>query len=295
MALTAAIAAAQERHPAQTDVSALSSQPLTPFERSLLDHIRTTGLVSQGQSPPSAGHNARGLILKSGSAAVLDLTVTGRKYGISLDATGPVLIRNYRFSHRRSDDPYGSGLILGSKSPTTGPTYLSNARIDLKEAGPNPDYRVANNEAITVERGNKLLNVREATLLGAQESGLDNKGDVVMDAVFIASGHRSVRIWSGASLVLVNSTVLAFPGYHGFWFGSGDGVAHLEYYNCRFGAVGDPPGALTDQLPDWMIDREEGANVQITQLDHDPLDRSADSFWIPVRTPTPAGYLAETR
>jgi hypothetical protein len=37
-----------------------------------------------------------------------------------------------------------------------------------------------------------------------------------MDAVFIASGHRPVRLWSGASLVLTNSIVLAMPGFGGF-------------------------------------------------------------------------------
>ncbi len=245
-----------------------------------------------GAAPSPAGHNARGLILSGGPAAVIDLSVKSRKYGISLDRTATVLIRNFRFVDRQSEDAYGSGLILGGTSPTVGPTYLSNAYINLEEAGPNTDYRVANNEAITVERGNNTLNVREASLLGAQELGLDNKGDVVMDAVFIASGHRSVRIWSGASVLLVNSTVLAFPSYHGFWFGAGAKPARLVYYNCRFGRVGDPPEALSTELPEWMIEREDGADAEVVRLERDPLDRGVDSFWVPVATPQPLGYLS---
>jgi hypothetical protein len=283
--------------PGPSVVREFRREPLTPFERRLLDRARSSGEVHEDEAPPPADNNARGIILKSGRAAIVNLAVRERKYGISLDGTGEVLVKNFTFSGRRSKDIYGSGLILGQKDGAKGETFLSNAWIDLGEPGPNPDYKRANNEAITVERGNGPLNIRRAVLIGAEESGLDNKGDVRMDASFIASGHRPVRIWNGASLVLVNSTVLAYPDFAGFWFGGGEGMARLDYYNCRFGRVGDRPEDLTDELPDWMISREEGdpVDVRIRRLTKDPFDRDPQGFWVPADAPEPRGYLGGRR
>lgn len=272
-------------------------EPLTPFELRLLAKARSSGEVHQNKALPPEGDNARGVALKGGPAAVVNLAVRERKYGISLDGTGDVLIKNFTFTSRRSKDIFGSGLILGQKEGAKGETFLSNAWIDLKERGPNPDYKRANNEAIAVERGNGALNVRRAVLIGAEESGLDNKGHVYMDASFVASGHRPVRIWNGASLTLANSTVLAYPGFGGFWFGGGEGVARLDYYNCRFGRVGDRPEDLADELPDWMIARDEDdpVDVRIRRLTRDPFDRDPGGFWAPAETPEPRGFLAGGR
>jgi hypothetical protein len=268
-------------------------EPLTPFEKQLLSRARSSGEVHENEQPPPADDNARGVALKDKRAAIVNLTVRERKYGVSLDGTGDVLIKNFVFSGRRSKDIYGSGLILGQKQGSKGETFLSNAWIDLEENGPNPDYTRANNEAITVERGNGTLNVRRAVLIGAEESGLDNKGHVRMDASFIASGHRPVRVWNGASLVIANSTVLAYPGFGGFWFGGGDGIARLEYYNCRFGRVGDRPEDLSTRIPDWMIakDEDDPVEIRVRRLTTDPFNRDAAGFWIPAESPEPRGYI----
>ena len=269
-------------------------EPLTPFEKSLFTRAdRSGGELHENEAPAPAGDNARGVILTRGDAAIVNLAVFQRKYGVSLDGTGEVLIKNFTFADRKSTDIYGSGLIMGGKTATKGETWLSNAWIDLKGAGPIADYKRANNEAITVERGNKPLNIRRAVLIGGEESGIDNKGDVRMDASFVASGHRPIRIWNGASLVIANSTILAHPKFTGFWFGGGEGVARVDYYNCKFGRIGDRPDQLTDRLPDWMIAKEEGdaTDVRITRLDRDPFSRSPDSFWIRTETPIPSGYL----
>jgi hypothetical protein len=296
LALGAVLAYASAQ-PGSSGVREFRREALTPFERRLLDQARSSGEVHEDEAPPPADNNARGVILKGGRAAIINLAVRERKYGISLDGAGDVLIKNFTFNGRRSKDIYGSGLILGQKEATKGETFLSNAWIDLREPGPNPDYKRANNEAITVERGNGPLNIRRAVLIGAEESGLDNKGDVRMDASFIASGHRPVRIWNGASLVLANSTVLAYPDFAGFWFGGGEGAARLDYYNCRFGRVGDRPEDLTAKLPDWMIAHEEDdpAEVRIRRLTKDPFDRDPQGFWVPTETPRPSGYLAGGR
>jgi hypothetical protein len=273
------------------------SESLTPFEKNFLSHIRQRGELHQDEARPPEENNARGLRLEGGDAAIVNLSVWGRKYGISLDGTRDVLIKNFSFTHRRSKDQYGAGLIMGGKAGTKGVTFLSNAWIDLKESGPEPDYKKANNEAISVERNNRPLNVRRSVLIGGAESGLDNKGDVVMDASFIASGHRPVRIWSGGSLLLVNSTVLAFPDFGGFWFGGGEGVARLDYYNCKFGRVGDQPEDLTSTIPDWMVtpEADDPVDIRIRKLSRDPLDRGPGSFWVPASTPTPPGYLGRRR
>jgi hypothetical protein len=266
-------------------------EAMTPFETNMLRRISADGVVYEDEAPLPANNNARGIALDRGDAAIVNLSVRERKYGISLDGTGDVLIKNFSFIDRRAKDHFGSGLILGQKKPTRGETFLSNAYIDLRERGPNPDYKRANNEDITVERGNGMLNVRQAVLIGAEESGLDNKGDVRMDAVFIASGHRPVRIWSGASLLLTNCIVLAAPDFGGFWFGGGDGVARLDYYNCKFGRIGDRLQELGSHLPGWMVAREDGVDARIARLQRDPLDRSSESFWTPARTPIPRGFL----
>ena len=268
------------------------NEPLTPFERQLLARIRNQGEVHEDEAPPPQGGKARGVKLEGGRAALINLAVRERKYGVSLDGTGDVLIKNYTFDRRSSDDIYGSGLILGQKAATRGETWVSNAWIDLKENGPLADYKRANNEAITVEHGNAALNVRKAALLGGAESGLDNKGQVRMDAVFIASGHRPVRVWKGASLVLANAIVLAFPKFGGFWFGGeGGGDTRLDYFNCRFGRVGDRDADLNSTLPDWMVAVEDDVNPRITRLTRDPFDRGPDSFWVPAKAPMPQGYL----
>ncbi len=273
--------------------SDLQVEPLSPFERRLVDKVRSSGKVVESRTVGPASGNARGMVVEGGGNAILNFSVTGRKYGVSLDGTGEVLIKNFRFMERRSGDRFGSGIILGKTAGTRGETYLSNAWIDLKERGPEPDYQLANNEAISVEGGNRPLNVRRTVMLGGQDAGVDTKGDVRIDASFIASGHRPVRIWNGAKVVIANSVVLAFEGFGGFWFGGGDGTARLEYYNCRFGRVGDRADQLTDRLPDWMIakDPDETVTVQIKRLDADPFDRRADSFWVPAKAPLPKGYL----
>jgi hypothetical protein len=288
----AALAQKPGRTGLPTGSGGFQPEPLTPFEKRLVERIRERGEVRENEAPPPEGGKARGVRLEGGRAALLNLSVRERKYGITLDGSDDVLIKNFTFTSRRSDDIYGSGLILGQKAATKGETYLSNAWIDLKERGPIPDYKKANNEAITVERGNGVLNVRQAALLGGAESGLDNKGHVRMDAVFIASGHRPVRVWNGASLVIANSIVLAYPQFGGFWFGGeGGGETRLDYFNCRFGRVGDRYETLSTQLPEWMVAVEDDLDVRIRRLERDPFDREPFSFWVPAKTPMPEGYL----
>jgi hypothetical protein len=268
-------------------------EPLTPFERELVRRTDKSGVHTDEDYGP-ADNNARGLRLKGERAAIVGLAVRGRKYGVSLDGTGEVLIKNFTFIDRRSNDRFGAGLILGPAEGTRGETWLSNAWIDLKEPGPEPDYQKANNEAISVEHNNAPLNIRRAVLIGGADAGIDNKGDVRMDASFIASGHRPLRVWSGGSIVMANSTVLAFPRFGGFWFGGGEGTARVEYYNCRFGRVGDSFGELSDDIPDWMVgkDEDDAVEVRIRRLNRDPFDRGPDSFWVPTRTPIPRGFLS---
>lgn len=267
-----------------------NAEPNTPFEDAFL---RRASRISEDETRGPADNNARGLIITEGRWAVLNFSVKGRKYGISIDGTDGVLVKNFRFNDRRSRDIYGSGIVVGSKAGARGESYISNAWIDLGEAGPVPDYKKANNEGISVERGNAPVNIRRAVLIGSQESGIDNKGDVRMDAAFIASGHQSVRVWSGGSLTIANSTILAVPGYSGLWLGGGKAPARFSYYNCRFGRVGDRPEELTSDPPAWMISIEdESDDVRITRLRNDPFDRGNDSFWQSVETPIPPGYLS---
>lgn len=269
----------------------------TQFESRLADSLSGHGARETDLVRDPAPNNARGLALKGKNAAIIGLTVTGRKYGVSLDSTGEVLIKNYVFRRRQSKDIFGSGLILGQSAPTRGETWLSNAWIDLQGKGPIPDYQFANNEAVTVEANNARLNIRKAVLIGGEESGLDTKSNVRIDASFIASGHRSVRIWTGARVVIANSIILAYPGFTGLWFGGGKGEAKFEYYNCLFGAVGDDQGQLVSDPPGWMMhhDDDDDVTIRLRRLDKDPFERGRDSFWVPARAPVPPGYLGASR
>jgi hypothetical protein len=125
-------------------------EPLTPFEQELVRRAENSGAVYRDEDHGPADNNARGLRLVDAQAAIVGLSVRGRKYGISLDGTRDVLIKNFTFVERRANDRFGAGLILGQQQGTRGETWLSNAWIDLKERGPEPDYKKANNEAISV-------------------------------------------------------------------------------------------------------------------------------------------------
>ncbi len=261
----------------------------TGFETGLIETLRPTALVREDEVIGPAYKNARGVRLKEGEAVLTDIGVWGRKMGISLDGTGQVLIKNFAFAHRRSMDPYGAGIFVGEKTPTTGVTYISNAYIDLAEPGPNPNYKIANNEAIAVERGNAPVKIRKVTLLGAEDAAIDAKSIVDIDASFLASGHRTVRVWDGSVVTIANSTILAFPGYSGIWFGKGE--TKFRYYNCRFGEVGAAESELSSDPPEWMISRDEGAEPELIALEEDPFEREGETFWVPSSSPTPAGYL----
>jgi hypothetical protein len=267
------------------------------FESRLSDRISGRGGRQTDLVRDPAPNNARGLALKDQDAAIVGLTVTGRKYGVSLDNTGEVLIKNFVFRRRQSKDIFGSGLILGQKAPTRGETWLSNAWIDLQGKGPIPDYKLANNEAITVEANSGRLNIRKAVLIGGEESGLDNKGNVQIDASFIASGHRSIRVWSGSRVIIANSIILAYPGFTGLWFGGGKGEAKFDYYDCLFGTVGDRQDQLVSTPPTWMLhhDDDDDVTIRLRRLDKDPFERGRNSFWIPARAPIPPGYVRSSR
>jgi hypothetical protein len=267
------------------------AQRESTFEAGLMQRAAAVDALQMDTKAGPAGNNARGLVLLGGDAAVVGLDVRGRKYGVSLDGTGNVLIKDFVFTDRQSKDIFGAGLILGQKTPTRGQTWLSNAWIDLEGRGPIPDYTAANNEAISVEQDNGPLNVRRAVLIGGEESGLDNKGDVRMDGVFIASGHRSIRVWGGAQVVIANSIVLANRGHTAIWFGGKDGEARFEYYNCLFGEVGDRWEDLSRDPPESLIDREDNVPLRMRRLQSDPFDRGRNSFWTPTEAPVPAGYL----
>jgi hypothetical protein len=297
MALLTTLTARAQPGPALAPAqSAYHPEAETVFESRLADRVAGRSTQTDLVRDP-APDNSRGLALKGQDAAIIGLTVTGRKYGVSLDNTGEVLIKNFVFRRRQSQDIYGSGLILGQSAPTRGETWLSNAWIDLEGKGQIPDYKLANNEAVTVEAKSGRLNIRKAVLLGGEESGLDNKGSVRIDASFIASGHRSIRVWAGARVVVANSIILAYPGFTGLWFGGGKGEAKFEYYNCRFGAVGDSEADLVSDPPGWMLqtDDDDAVAIRLKRLDKDPFDRSRSSFWVSANAPVPRGYLAVAR
>lgn len=273
----------------------LQAERQSAFEAGLVQRAAARDALHSGLREGPAGNNARGLALSGGDAAVVGLDVSGRKYGVSLDGTGEVLIKDFVFTDRQAKDIFGAGLILGQKTPTRGETWLSNAWIDLKGRGPIPDYKAANNEAISVEQGNGSLNVRRAVLIGSEESGLDNKGDVRMDGVFIASGHRSIRVWGGARLVIANSIVLANRGHTAIWFGGEDGEARFEYYNCLFGEVGDRWEDLSRDPPESLVERADNVPLRMRRLQTDPFDRGRSSFWTPTEAPVPPGYLKGRR
>lgn len=269
--------------------SGLVPEAWSAFETAFAQELSADAVRQQDTLIGPAYSNARGVRLEAGDALIADVGVWGRKIGVSVDGTDDVLIKNFAFTHRRSMDPYGSGIYIGEKTPSDGTTYISNAYIDLAEPGPNPDYDIANNEGIATGRGSGLVRLRKAALVGAEDAAIDLKSKIEIDGSFLASGHRTIRLWGEADVTIANSTVLAFPGYAAIWFGSGK--SSFKYFNTRFGVVGADESELTLDPPDWMIAREEDAEPEIIALSDDPFPRDGDSFWQPTTAPVLPGYL----
>lgn len=271
--------------------SGLVPEAWTAFENRFASELAQNASRQEGRLIGPAYKNARGLRLEGGDALVADVGVWGRKIGVSLDGTDDVLIKNFAFTHRRSMDQYGSGIYVGEKTPSSGVTYISNAYIDLAEPGPNPDYAIANNEGLAIGRDSEVVRLRKVALLGAEDAAIDSKGTVEVDASFLASGHRTIRLWGESEITIANSTVLAFPGYSAIWFGKGKST--FRYYNTRFGIVGSDESQLTLDPPEWMIAREDGAEPEIIALEEDPFVRGGDTFWQPTTAPVLPEYLKD--
>ena len=97
----AAFAQGAAMSPPQT---AYRPESQTRFESRLADRLSGHGARQTDLVRDPAPNNARGLALKGKDAAIIGLTVTGRKYGVSLDNTGEVLIKNFVFRRRQSED-----------------------------------------------------------------------------------------------------------------------------------------------------------------------------------------------
>lgn len=270
-------------------------KPLTVFETDLVNKVTASaGQILEKRKILPAYNNARGFRSTTGNVVLNDWDVNGVKYGASICNAPLSLIKNFRFRSRRSTDRFGSGIFYDT-TPTTPNVlaYVSNAWIDLMHPEPINDYNIANNEGLDAENSgpNSRIFIRESVFLNGEDAGLDVKTTTLVDSTFIASGHRSIRIW-GSDLTLANCVILAFPGFLHFGFHGvypTTDIVNVKYFNCKFGFVGQDPSLYTDTIVPGMY--EQSLNkLNITKLTVDPFNRSSSSFFVPGIIPKPEQY-----
>lgn len=261
-----------------------SAQALTDFETRLLARIEAlpSKTVFKDRTVPSA-EGARAFTLK-GDGALLNCTARNFKYGLGISAiANDVLIKNFDAQVRLSPNSiYGSG-IIGDGPNTHYPAsnagvYVSNVFVD-QGLQPDPTYKRANVDGLTIEQSYKTWRIRECALLNSGDAGIDGKSPYEMDACVVTGGHRVLRFWGSGTIRIANSILIARKGYRSFFWGGG-GDIRFEYHNCLFGYEGDQN--FSDTFPSDGLEQEE-ARVTVAKLSADPFDRSSTSFWQPGR------------
>lgn len=260
-----------------------TSQPLTPFEVNLMARLRTKGaacVIHEDRKIPN-WDGGRALVCDKPFGLVYNCEVDNSKYALTVyGCTGELLVKNFRAGKRLSSTSiYGSGIEFdgpsgAAKPPSTGALYVSNAYCDLDQEMLS-DYKVNNSEAFLGETGNAPVSIRQSVFMRGGDAGIDSKTPLAIDSSFIL-GNRAIRNW-GQRMTLANCIILVPLGGLHYWSQS---LTSLEYYNCKWGYVGDKLSSLVDDPPTVLND--DGAVISCVKLRTDPFNRSLGTFWVPV-------------
>lgn len=218
------------------------------------------------------------------SVLVEGLKTTRLKYGLQVLDTPRVAV--YNFSYDQFDGGgqiHGGAIKVGNNDrPITGPLFVQTAYADGRQQ-PDGSYRVSNTDFLGVERKNAPVYLRNATGKNFGDAGVDSKGQKVylMNAT-LESGHRMVRAWGGAEIILVNSIVNAAPGRTQIWIS--DQNATVRYHNTLWCDGADKPSASHPncRADPWRIEgdrisKEEAAKRVIPLFDN-PLPGESPFF-----------------
>lgn len=228
-----------------------------------------------------------------------DLDIAQKKYGLDLRGLDYAYGENVCFQNQVSTDGYGSGVMVGGtrSAPPVNPgsIHLRNIWSDsaptpgrVISAHPDPFNAKVNNEALTVELGNKPVRLQGATLFNGDESCIDAKSDVMVSHGVLHGGLRTIRSHHGARMTFYRSVFILDPAaglFSGHWIRDGRDVAEFQYFECLFGFAGQAFNQLVDR-PEKLPGFEQGRHtqrdsdtgeVEITALRSNPF--SADPFF----------------
>jgi hypothetical protein len=149
------------------------------------------------------------------------------KYGVNITGDGMVSIDNMHFiDWNGGGDIHGAAIRVGRDNGAA--TYIQRVFADGQEA-PDASYDRSNTDFISIERNSAPVFVRYATGRRFGDAGVDAKSNVALMNVTINGAHRTLRIWSGATLTIANAIINVPQGHEQVWMQQSS--SRLRYYN----------------------------------------------------------------
>ena len=226
-----------------------------------------------------------------------------KKYGAMFRGTEGGYIYDFQHYQRRAGHIYGAGIILGgdeSHQPrNTGSLEIDGFVIDCAtNASPTYDHfpvlgdpATAKYEAVGIEAGNPVSRFRRGVMGNGGDSAIDSKSSVELDGVTIYGGLHTIRMHLEGSVQASHSLFLIHPGQ--LLLSKGIGPVRFEYFNCKFGIIGESWDQLRDHPPAEWFASDNLELPTVVALDSEPYDRAAGSFYegVPVRMFVPSNLL----
>jgi hypothetical protein len=142
-------------------------------------------------------------------------------------------------------DQYAAGISLGYSglaSQATGKVYISNTSISGYGGSPWGNYKLKNFDGIVAEIGIPGIYLKNVTIDGASDGGLDMKSPVMVKDSTISNTYRSVRLRAGINYFAnVN-----FTNAYGQFLAIENPTTKVIFYNCTFDGQNTIPAGKID-------------------------------------------------
>jgi hypothetical protein len=214
---------------------------------------------------------------------VQDLRSRSVKYGLQIMDAKAVAAYDVRFDDWDGGaEIYGSAVMIGNnRRPTQGPVHLQRLAADGGQA-PDGSYRRSNTDGLTIEAGNAPVFLRDLTVRGFGDAGVDAKSTVYIMNATISDAHRLLRAWGGGDIVVVNSILNAAPGHAQAWVQNARG--RIRYHNVLWCEGAERPSSTNPdcRTRPWLVEGEdisaEAARGRLQRLDRNPLPELSPFF-----------------
>ncbi len=215
---------------------------------------------------------------------VANVSATRVKYGVQFKDTPTISIEDFAFNRVDGGEQiHGGALKFGNGgAPTRGVTYITRVVAD---GGQQPDgsYEQRNTDFIGVESGNAPIYMRNVTGRNFSDAAIDSKSKTVyvMNAT-LEGGHRSLRVWGDAEIVLVNSIVNSAKGRSQAWLY--DGRGRIRYHNVLWCDGADNPSRSHPdcRTAPWLVEGDQISKAQaaalVTETFENPLPEQSPFF-----------------